>query len=74
MIARSHDDRSLQVLYRRHWVRRRDQFRELPEVLGCGGEQKFVLSAARPSQPEPVEPQDALEMCEQHLNFLSKAT
>ena len=61
------------VLYRWQRLLRWNQFGELPEVLGCGGEQKFVVSAEWPSQPEPVEPQDALEMGEQHLDLLSKA-
>ena len=54
-------------------LRRWDQFGQLPEVLGSCCEEEFVVSAAWSSQPEPVEPQNALEMGEQHLDLLSKA-
>ena len=61
------------ALYRWYWLRRRDQLCELPEVLGGGGEEELVASAAWSSQSEPVEPQDALEMGEQHLDLLAQA-
>ena len=32
---------------------------------------ELVVSTRRTSQPEPVEAQDALEMCEQHLDLLA---
>ena len=50
--------------------RQRDQLCELSEVLGGGGQQELVLSTKWTSQPEPIEAQDALEMCEQHLDLL----
>jgi len=49
----------------RHWGGQRDQLCQLSEVLDGGSEQELVLSTKRTSQPEPIEAQDALEMCEQ---------
>jgi hypothetical protein len=43
-----------------HRSRWRDQFCQLSKVLSGGGEQELVASAARTSQPEPIEAQDAL--------------
>src|ERR1044071_3903311 len=40
-------------------------------VLGGGDEQNLVAGAAQSLQPEPVEPQDALHVCKQHLDFLA---
>jgi hypothetical protein len=37
--------------------------------LGGGSEEELVLSTKRTSQPQSVEAQDALEMCEQHLDL-----
>jgi hypothetical protein len=42
--------------------RKGDQFRQLSEVLGGGGQQELVFGAARPAQAQSVEPEDALEM------------
>ena len=53
----------------RHWGGRRDQLCQLSKVLDGGSEEELVLSTKRTSQPEPVEAQDALEMCEQHLDL-----
>ena len=58
------------MLSYRHWGGQRDQLCQLSEVLGGGSQQELVLSTKRTSQPEPVEAQDALEMCEQHLDLL----
>jgi hypothetical protein len=46
----------------------RDQLCQLSEVLDRGSEEELVLSTGRTAQPEPVDAQDALEMCEQHLD------
>ena len=56
-----------------HDRRRRDQLGELPEVLGGGGEEELVAGAVRPSKPEAIEAQDALEVSEQHLDLLALA-
>src|SRR5262249_33448220 len=50
-----------------------DELGELGQVLDSGGEVEFVASAARSAQPQSVELQDALEMREQHLDFLPLA-
>ena len=57
------------LLSGRHRVGQRNQLCQLSEVLDGGSEQELVLSTKRTSQPESVEAQDALEMCEQHLDF-----
>ena len=36
-------------------------------------EQELVLGAAWPTQPQSPQPQDALEMCEQHLDLFPTA-
>lgn len=47
------------------------EFSELSEVLGGGGEQELVASAAWSAPPKAAEPEDALEVGEQHLDLLS---
>ena len=44
-----------------------DQLGELAKVLGCGCEVELVTGAAWPSEPQPVEPQNALEMSKMRL-------
>jgi hypothetical protein len=44
---------------------------ELSQVLGGGDEQNLVAGAAQAPQPQPVELQDALHVCKQHLDFLA---
>jgi hypothetical protein len=56
-----------------HWRRCRNQDRELPEVLGGGGKVELVSSPIRTAQSEPIELQDALEVCEQHLDLFALA-
>lgn len=51
--------------------RYRDQLRKFPEILGCGGEVEFVAGAVRAAQSQPIKPQDAFGVSEQHLDFLS---
>jgi hypothetical protein len=52
---------------RRAWYR--EELGELPEVLGGGGEEEFVVCAAWAAQSEPAEAEDALEVSEQHLDL-----
>ena len=52
----------------------RSQAGEAPEVLGGGGKEKFVLSSVWSPQTQTRQTKDSLEMCEQHLDFLSPAT
>jgi hypothetical protein len=53
--------------------RSRGQRCEPPEVLGDGSENKLVLGASRASQSKPTKPQDALKVCEPHLDLLALA-
>jgi hypothetical protein len=39
--------------------------------LGGGGEVEFIAGATRPAQPQPVEPQNAFEVREQHLDLFA---
>jgi hypothetical protein len=39
--------------------------------LGGCGEGELVLDAAWAAQSEPAQTEDAFEMCEEHLDFLS---
>ena len=47
------------------------EFCEFAEVLGGSCEGKFVLDATWATQSEPVQPEDAFEMGEQHFHLLS---
>jgi hypothetical protein len=49
----------------------RDQLCQLSEVLNGGSEKELVMSTGRALQSEPIDAQNALEMCEQHLDLLS---
>ena len=54
------------------WSRRiRDEFREFPEVLGGCCEEELVSGAVGSAEAQPVEPEDAFEVCKQHLDLLS---
>src|SRR5262249_18195724 len=48
-----------------------DQHGQPAEVLCDRCERELELSPARPAQSQAAEPQDALEMCKQHLNAFS---
>src|SRR4030095_12088409 len=50
--------------------RRGDQFRHLAEVLRGRGQEELVASTARTAQSQAIEAQDALQVGEQHLDFL----
>ena len=49
----------------------RGQRCEPPEVLGDGGQNKLILGTSRSTQSKPTELQDALQMCEPHLDLLA---
>src|SRR3546814_3304320 len=51
----------------------RDQLGELPEVLGGSCEVELVTRAVRAAYSETVEPEDAFEVCAQHLDLLALA-
>ena len=46
-------------------------FRHAPEVLSDSGEQELIASAVHSAQPQASQVQDAFEVGEQDLNFLS---
>ena len=47
-----------------------DQLCEPAKVLGDRRQRELELGTTRPAQSQAAEPQDALQMCEQHLNTL----
>jgi hypothetical protein len=54
--------------------RERNELRQLSEVLGGGGQQELIFGSTRPTQAPSIQPEDALQMSEQHLDLLSFAT
>jgi hypothetical protein len=52
-----------------HWGGR--QLGEFAEVLSGSRQVEFVASAARAAQSEPIELQDAFQMCEQHFDLFA---
>jgi hypothetical protein len=48
-----------------------DELGKAPQVLRGGGERELELGAARPAQSQATEPQDALQVCKQHLDALA---
>jgi hypothetical protein len=51
--------------------RSRDQRCEPPQVLGDGGQNKFILSTSWTTQSKPTELQDALQVREPHLDLFT---
>jgi hypothetical protein len=56
------------------WRRKRDELRQFPQILGRGGLEELIFGSAWPAQTQSVEPEDALQMSEEHLDLLSFAT
>ena len=54
--------------------RKGDELRQFPQILGCGGKEELIFPPSRPTQAQSVEPEDALQVSEQHLELLSFAT
>src|SRR5690606_36510166 len=52
----------------------RDHLGHFAQVLGCGGEVELVFSSVGTAQAQAVQPQDAFEVSEEHLDLLSLAT
>ncbi len=50
--------------------RSRDQRCEPSQVLGDSGQNKLILGASWTTQSKPAELQDALQVCEPHLDLL----
>ena len=53
--------------------RSRNQRCEPPQVLSNGGQNELILGASWATKSKPTEPQDALQMCEPHLDLLPLA-
>jgi hypothetical protein len=51
--------------------RSRDQRCEPSQVLRDDGQDKLILGTSRATQSEPAELQDALQVCEPHLDLLA---
>ena len=51
----------------------RDQSGHFAQVLGGGGEEELVSGAAGSAKAQPIQPEDALEVGEQHLDLLPLA-
>ena len=54
--------------------RKGDELRQFPQILGGGGQQELVFGPARATQAQSTEPEDALQMSEEHLDLPSFAT
>jgi len=51
----------------------RNQRRESPQILSDGSQNKLVPGASWTTKPKPTKPQDALQVCEPHLDLLALA-
>jgi hypothetical protein len=56
------------------WPRYWDQLRQFPQILGGGGQKELVFRSAGATQAQSVEPEDALQVSEEHLDLFSFAT
>jgi hypothetical protein len=46
------------------------KLRQLPQFLGCGGQQELVFGSAWSAEAQSTEPEDALQMSEEHFDLL----
>jgi hypothetical protein len=60
--------------YPSNWRTLRDQLGHTPQILYCGSQGKFVGRSTQTAQSQATDPEDALEMGEQHFNLLTFAT
>jgi hypothetical protein len=51
----------------------RNQRREAPQILSDGSQNKLVLGAPWTTTPKSTKPEDALQVCEPHLDLLALA-
>jgi hypothetical protein len=51
-----------------------DQLRQFPQILGGGGQEEVVFGSAWSAQAQLAEPEDALQVSEEHLDLLSAST
>jgi len=53
------------------WRGKGDELRQLPQILGGGCQEELVFRSARSAQAQLIEPEDALQVSEEHLDLLS---
>jgi len=53
------------------WRWKRDELRQLPQILGGGCQEELVFRSARSAQAQLTEPENALQVSKQHLDLLS---
>ena len=53
------------------WRWKGDELRQLPQILGGGCQEELVFGSAWSAQAQLTEPEDALQVSEEHLDLLS---
>ena len=51
--------------------RERDELRQVPQILGGGGQKEFVFCSVWAALAQSIEPEDAFQMSEEHPDLLS---
>ena len=54
--------------------RMRNELRQFPEILGGGCQQELIFGSVWTAEAQTTEPEDALQMSEEHLDLFSFAT
>ena len=52
----------------------RDELRQLPQILGGGGQEELIFGSVWTAEAQSTEPEDAFEMSEEHLDLFSFVT
>jgi hypothetical protein len=50
--------------------RERDELRQVPQILGGGGQKEFVFCSVWAALAQSIEPEDAFQMSEEHPDLL----
>jgi hypothetical protein len=53
------------------WRWKGDELRQLPQILGGSCQEELVFGSAWSAQAQLTEPEDALQVSEEHLDLLS---
>jgi hypothetical protein len=51
-----------------------DKLRQFSQILGGGGQQELIFGAVWTAEAQSTQPEDALQMSEEHLDLFSFAT
>ena len=51
------------------WRWKGDELRQFPQILGGGCQEELVFRSVRSAQAQLIEPEDALQVSEEHLTF-----